>query len=239
VTANNGTAQALGELAVTPRPLSDYRNMFLIDDAELVAGPILDCPAGASPLGAQVRALGGTVVSVDPAYSASREDLVVRARADLDRISEWARANPAQVNWSYIGSLTTAFQHWKTAIDAFEADYHPDGERYVAASLPELPFPDDHFDLTLSSHLLFVYPDFFDFDTHVRWLLELNRVTRGEVRVYPLVDSAARPYPQLADVRAVLAEHGVRTSLHRAACAFNVGGDELLVCRSTPPASRP
>lgn len=222
---------------MTPRPLSDYRNMFLLDDAELVAGPILDCPAGASPFGAQVRALGGTVVSVDPAYSAPREALVTRARADLDRIYEWARANPDQVNWSYIGSPSTAFGHWESAIDEFDADYQLDGDRYVVASLPDLPFPDKHFDLTVSSHLLFVYPEHFDFATHVRWLLELTRVTRGDVRIYPLVDSAGRPYERLPEIRSAVAQHGVRTELRRAACAFNVGGDELLVCRSDQPAA--
>jgi len=41
--------RALGELAITSRPLHDYRNMFLLSDAELVAGPILDCPPARLP----------------------------------------------------------------------------------------------------------------------------------------------------------------------------------------------
>jgi hypothetical protein len=61
------TPRPIGEVVVTPRPPSDYRNMFLLDDG-LLEGPILDCPGGASPFGAQVRARGGIVVSVDPAY---------------------------------------------------------------------------------------------------------------------------------------------------------------------------
>jgi len=82
--------------------------MFLITDADLIAGPILDCPAGASPFGAQVRALGGTVISVDPAYSVSPAEIITA-----------------------------------------------DGEHYIAAALPHLPFPDGYFHLALSSHLLF------------------------------------------------------------------------------------
>lgn len=218
---------------MTPRPLSDYRNMFLLDDAELLTGPILDCPAGASPFGAQVRALGGQVVSVDPAYAAGRAELLDRVRADLIRISEWASANTDQINWSYLGSLDSAFEYWKAAIDEFAADYDPDDGRYVAAALPHLPFPDRHFALTLSSHLLFVYPDLFTFEEHVHGLLELVRVTRGEVRVYPLVDSAARPYPWLTEIRSALARRAVATEIRRASCAFNVGGDDLLVCLPT------
>ena len=61
-------ARLTGAVAVTPRPLAAYRDMFMLTDDDLRAGPILDCPAGASPFGAQVRALGGEVVSVDPAW---------------------------------------------------------------------------------------------------------------------------------------------------------------------------
>jgi len=97
-------ARPIGEIAVTPRPLSDYRNMILLDDQDLVAGPILDCPGGASPFGAQVRARGGTAVSVDPVYDQPRDVLVERARADLDRTEAWMAANPSNFDWSYLGS---------------------------------------------------------------------------------------------------------------------------------------
>lgn len=66
------TRETIGDLVITPRPLSAYRDMFLLIDDDLTAGPILDCPGGASPFGAHVRARGGTVTSVDPAYHWSR-----------------------------------------------------------------------------------------------------------------------------------------------------------------------
>src|SRR3712207_4925074 len=82
-----------GVVAVTPRPLAAYRDMFLLSDDDLLAGPILDCPAGASPFGAQVRVLGGQVVSVDPAY-ASPDDLLARTLADVERVVAWQRSDP-------------------------------------------------------------------------------------------------------------------------------------------------
>ncbi len=227
--------QTLGELAITPRPLNDYRDMFLITDADLIAGPILDCPAGASPFGAQVRARGGTVISVDPAYSTSRAEIIARTRADVVRIAQWLSDYPDQFDWSYLGSVDSTVRKWEAAIEEFAADYRADGERYVAAALPALPFPDGYFRLALSSHLLFCYPEYFDFDSHVSGLLELIRVTYDEVRVFPLVDTAARPYPRLDDVRSVLAGHGVTTEVQVAACAYILGGDRLLVCRSPRP----
>jgi hypothetical protein len=223
-------ARPIGDIAVTPRPLSDYRNMFLLDDQDLVAGPILDCPGGASPFGAQVRARGGTAVSVDPVYDQPRDVLVERARADLDRTEAWMAANPGNFDWSYLGSARAVSRAFEVAAELFAADYAPDGRRYVAAGLPRLPFGDRRFRLALSGFLLFVYPEQLDFDAHVAGLLELVRVAAGEVRVYPLVDTAARPYPRLDEVRAALAGRGVRSELRTANCAWQPGGDRLLAC---------
>ncbi|MBI3876061.1 MAG: SAM-dependent methyltransferase, partial [Verrucomicrobia bacterium] len=47
------------------------------------------------------------------------------------------------------------------------------------------------FDLTLVSYLLFVYEDKFDYEFHRRSLLEIVRVTRGEARLYPIVNFEA------------------------------------------------
>ena len=58
--------------------------------------------------------------------------------------------------------------------------------------LPSLPFPDEHFDLTLVSYLLFVYEDQLDYDFHKQSLLEIMRVTRGEARLYPIVSFEAQ-----------------------------------------------
>jgi hypothetical protein len=223
----------IGALAVTSRPLDAYRDMFLLDGGDLTAGPILDCPAGASPFGAQVRALGGEVVSVDPAYG-DPGGLVATAHADLDRIVAWQRAHPGGFNWSYLGSPDRVRSWWGAAIGEFERDFAVDGERYVAAVLPALPFPDRRFALAVSGFLLFVYPELFDVDGHRDALLELVRVTRGEVRVYPLYDSAGTPYPHLGRLRSALRDQGVRTELRATGCSYSPdAGDDMLVCRRT------
>jgi hypothetical protein len=51
----------------------------------------------------------------------------------------------------------------------------------------------------LSSHLLFTYADRLDEKFHRAALLEMARVCRGQVRVYPLVDQAGRPLPELVE----------------------------------------
>jgi hypothetical protein len=223
-------ALPIGDIVVTPRSLSDYRDMFLLEEGDVLGGPILDCPGGASPFGAQVRARGGTVVSVDPEYHRPRHALVERVRADLERTAAWMDANPGNFDWSYLGSPRAVTRAFELAAELFATDYAPDGRRYVAAGLPHLPFGDRRFRLTLSSHLLFSYPAHLDFDAHVAGLEELVRVTAGEVRVYPLVDTAGRPYPRLEEVRAALADQGVDSEVRAARCAWQPGGDQLLAC---------
>jgi hypothetical protein len=170
------------------------------------------------------------VVSVDPAYRQPPGELVVRVRADLDRTAAWMAANPTNFDWSYLGSPEAVMRAFEVAAELFATDYAPDGRRYVAAALPTLPFGDGWFRLTLSSHLLFVYPDQLDFDWHLASLLELVRVTSGEVRVYPVVDTVGRAYPRLDELRAALDRRAVRSELRTANCAWQPGGDQLLAC---------
>jgi hypothetical protein len=148
------TGPQLGKLIVTPRPLFDYRNMFLLTDEELLAGPILDCPAGASPFAAQVRARGGRAVSVDPIYG-PRAEVEERVAADLAHVHSWLAAGPVGLDWSYLGSADALLRAFEVSADYFLSDYAEGGPHYVAAGLPTLPFADGEFHLTLSSHLLF------------------------------------------------------------------------------------
>ncbi len=231
--AKQVSAQAIGQLIITSRPFSDYQDMFLLTDADLVAGPILDCPGGASPFGAQVRARGGTVVSVDPAYRIPREELSARVSRDLGHSATWTAENAHNFDWDYLGSPDSLRRLFEVSADMFFADYLSDRQRYVAATLPELPFSCAAFRLAVCSHLLFCYPEFLTYDGHLAGLLELIRVA-DELRVYPLVDTCGRPYPKLDELRTALAEHGVRTEIRTAACTYIVGADQLLICRREP-----
>jgi hypothetical protein len=224
----------IGRLVVTPRALADYRDMFVLTDEDLVAGPILDCPGGASPFGAQVRARGGTAVSVDPVYTTGPAELMALVRADIERTYAWAATQDATVNWSYVGSADAMRRAFEVGADLFAMDYDPGSPWYVAAQLPNLPFPDRHFRLALCSHLLFCYPEYLGYAEHLAGLLELMRVTAGEVRVYPLIDTAAATYPRLAELRTDLAARGVETEIRSANCSWQTGGDRFLACRRSP-----
>ncbi|RZS29629.1 hypothetical protein EV193_11932 [Herbihabitans rhizosphaerae] len=226
---SDSSSKPVPRLVVTSRPLPDYRNMFGLTDEEITGGPILDCAAGASPFGAQVRARGGEVVSVDPLYAESHSAITARIRADHDALTGWLKPD-GPTNWDYLGSPGALLRTFEVAADYFLADLAANPAHYVAGALPRLPFPDKHFRLAVTSHLLFTYPHLLDVDDHIAGITELVRVTDGEVRVYPLVDSVSTLYPKLDDVRKALADKGISTEVRQTMATYIPGGDQLLAC---------
>lgn len=144
-----------------------------------------------------------------------------RAMDALDGVTD-------QYRWEYYPDRATLERHRWAALGRFLADY-PTTDRYVAGALPTLPFPDDTFDLTLSAHLLFLYADRFDHAFHVAALQELCRVTRGEVRVFPLVDFGTERYDRLPELCETLRRDGHEPSVESVDFEFQRGADEVLV----------
>ncbi len=70
-------------------------------------------------------------------------------------------------------------------------------ERYVPVTLPSLPFENDAFDVLLSAHFLFMYADQLDVSFHLATLNEFLRVTKEEIRLFPLVDLEGNRSPHL------------------------------------------
>jgi hypothetical protein len=209
------TSAELGEIAVTSRCLGEYRDMFVLSEADLTAGPILDCPGGASSFGAQVRARGGDVVSVDPMYHASAAEILRRSAESRRRIHHYQSDHPDQFHWPYLGSPAANLRCAEVSADLFGIDFAANPGGYVPATLPQLPFPDRRFHLALSGYLLFTYADLLSFDEHVMALRELLRVSE-EVRVFPLIDITGVQHPHLDALRSALEDDGVSVALRRA-----------------------
>jgi hypothetical protein len=219
----------IGEMIVSARPAAEYQAMFDLRDGDL-GGPVLDCPGGAGDFGAAVRAAGGFVTSVDPAYALPRATLLEKARADTLRGNRYVEEHRDLYVWSFFGSVEDHRERRLEALERFAADFEPDGGRYVAAALPRLPFDDRAFALVLSGHLLFTYPGHLSFEDHLAALGELARLSAGEARVFPLLDTELTAYPRLDELRARLAAEGVASEIRRVPYEFQRGADRMLVC---------
>jgi hypothetical protein len=223
--------RGIGEIIVSSRPYDEYLAMFGLSEGEALAGPVLDCPGGAGPFAAEVRARGGEAVSADPAYALPPADIVEQARAGLEHGIRYLDENRDSYLWTFFSSLDDLRRRRGAALEAFAADFAgPDG-RYVTAALPDLPFAGGAFRLALSAYLLFAYPDHLDAAAHERALRELLRVGR-EVRVFPLIDTAYARHPAIDDLRRALARDGADSEVRRVDYEFQRGGNEVLVLRA-------
>lgn len=186
--------------------------MFNLNPADWRGARVLDCPGGPGSLSALLRAEGLNVTAVDPLYALSAEELEQRALADLATSMDKLAGSPV-IRPDF--DLHACRQSHLEALAAFLADRRAHPDRYVAASLPELPFADQSFDLVLCGHLLFSYAPIsagglmaepgLDLAWHRRALAELLRLSRRAVRLYPAhtVERQARRHPY---AEALLAE---------------------------------
>ena len=223
--------RGIGDIIVTARPFDEYVAMFNLTDADLLAGPVLDCPAGASGFAAGARALGADVTAVDPEYVVPHDELVLRARRDTQFGNQYVRDTRDTYAWGFFRDVDDHLARRMAALDAFDADRRAHPDRYVTGSLPHLPFADGAFRLVVSSHLLFVYPDHFSYDDHLRCVREFLRVATDEVRIFPLVDTTTAPWPHLDRLRGDLDADGAASEVRRVSYEFIRRGDEMLVLR--------
>lgn len=179
------------------RSLCEYVRMFALDLEELKGLSVLDCAAGPASFACEAAVFDVSVVACDPHYGASVEELGLINL--LQR--EEALSRQSKVEHLFDEERSAQFVKEKEqALKKFIADYglaaSSSSRRYVKASLPELPFADKSFDFLLSSNFLFLYSDYaeggmlmnsaFDYRFHLQSILEMIRVTRREIRLYPL-----------------------------------------------------
>ncbi|MFB9906907.1 hypothetical protein [Allokutzneria oryzae] len=206
-----GERTTVGPVLISARPYANYLTQFALTDADLLAGPVLDCPGGASDFAAEVRARGGQAVSVDPSYGLEAAELTAAIDAGRERVSTWTRTQPDRYSFDENGVWEHAPVWEATArrfLDDLARDRAEGTGHYRDALLPELPFADDSFALAVSGFLLFTYADQFDNAFHLAAVRELLRVA-AEVRLHPLSDSSGVPYPDLDTLLGILSAEGV------------------------------
>lgn len=222
------------------RSFDEYRRMFRLSDADL-GGRILGCADGPAAFNAAMHRLGRRVVSCDPLYQFHPDEI----RARIDAIRPWLVAAAARdrerFTWEHIGSPEELGRVRMAAMREFLDDLrsarsvpsagsgHAPG-RYVAGSLPRLPFADAAFDLALCSHFLFLYADELPAEFHLSSVLELCRVA-AEVRIFPLVDMKGRPSRHVGPIVAELCRLGLCPTVERVPYEFQRGGNEMLKVR--------
>jgi hypothetical protein len=210
------------------RSLEEYRSMFDLSEHDL-SSAILGCGDGPASFNAEMAALGRRVVSVDPIYSLSRQQIETRVEETYETIISQCKARPDDYVWSYFSDPDALGRHRLRKMRIFLNDFEAgliEG-RYVVGELPRLNFNDHSFDLALCSHLLFLYSRQLSLEFHIEAIKEMSRVA-GEVRIFPLLDLDCKPSIYLEPVTAALRQASFVIEICQVPYEFQRGGDRMM-----------
>lgn len=210
------------------RSLHEYTAMFALSQQDLKKR-ILGCADGPASFNAELTKRGGHVVSVDPIYHFSADEINTRIDETYLEVLKQVRQNKDEFVWSHIPSVDGLANMRMTAMQAFLVDYASGQKegRYIEASLPTLPFDDGEYELVLCSHFLFLYSAHFSRDFHIQSIKELCRVGK-EARIFPLLQLGATPSPHLEGVLAGLSQDGFVVRVEDVPYEFQKGGNQML-----------
>lgn len=210
------------------RNLGEYISMFGLSAADL-NGRILDCGGGPASFNAEMTARGGLVVSCDPIYQFTREQIEARIAEVYPLILREMQLNQHTFVWDTLKSPEHVGETRMAAMRAFLADFDAGKAegRYLNESLPTLPFLDGSFDLALSSHLLFLYSAALSLDFHLAAIREMLRVAR-EARIYPLTQMGGGLSGHIEPVIAALTAEGYQVEKVPTTYEFQKGATEVL-----------
>lgn len=218
----------LDEVVPWGRTLAEYTAMFNLSQTDLNS-KILGCGDGPASFNAEMTELGGSVVSIDPIYQFSAEQIEQRVRATYEPVISQVKQNSSAYVWTNFRDADELGTARLKAMEKFLLDYEfgKVAGRYLARSLPDLEFASDRFDLCVCSHLLFLYSEQLSLDFHLAAIDELLRVA-AEVRIFPVVKLDGERSSYLDVVVAELGDRGWSAQIESVAYEFQKGGNQML-----------
>ena len=210
------------------RSLEEYARMFALSDSDL-SRRILGCGDGPASFNAEWTQRGGHVISFDPIYQYSAAQIEARFEMVYPQMLAELEKNVDDFAWDFIRSPQDLGQRRRKAKELFIEDYQTGAAegRYIAASLPQLPFADNTFDLALSSHFLFLYSQHLTLDFHRQSIPEMLRVAR-EARIFPLLQLGGAPSPYIETITRELRNIQYSVDRCKVDYEFQKGGNEML-----------
>lgn len=221
----------LDQVAPWGRSLEEYRQMFMLSDEELTLR-ILGVGDGPASFNAEMKALNHTVVSIDPIYAFSKEQIKERIEKTFATVISQVKQKPDDFVWNFFTNPERLGCHRLETMQKFLQDFDMGKVqgRYLPQSLPKLCFGDGQFDLAVCSHLLFLYSDQLSPAFHRESIQELCRVSR-EVRIFPLLTLDCRKSPRISPIQSCFRGMGYAIDILHVPYEFQKGGNEMMRIR--------
>jgi len=210
------------------RTLDEYQKMFMLSVEDLQKS-ILGCGDGPASFNAELTSMGGSVVSVDPIYAFSKEQIATRIDEVAQEVMKEIRNKEEDFVWKNITNPDNLYTIRMSAMQHFLEDYENGKEegRYKFEILPSLSFEDRAFDLALSSHFLFLYSEHLDETFHKDAIEEMLRIA-NEVRIFPLVTLEGKYSKHLDGLMGYFKSLGYEVNIVSTPYEFQKGGYKML-----------
>lgn len=212
------------------RNLNEYKLMFRLDNKD-ISSRIAGFGDGPASFNYQATQEGYCITSFDPIYQFTKAQLEKRIGEVRTIVMKQMEENQENYVWNNIKSLNELEQLRMSAMKLFLADYEKGKKekRYIYHELPQkLPYADNHFDIGLSSHFLFLYTA-LGYDFHIQAIMEMLRVCK-EVRIFPILDLDAQNSKLTAEVMTYFKKKS-NVEIWKTEYEFQKGGNQLLVIR--------
>jgi hypothetical protein len=170
------------------RNLDEYKSMFSLTDEELNK-KIISFGDGPASFNSEMTELNRQVISLDPIYQFSKEELTQRIAETKETVLEQIRMNLSNFVWKNTKSIQELEQIRMNAMNKFieDVDLGKLQKRYIHHELPnKTNFEDLSFDLGLSSHFLILYSQ-LGLEFHIKSIAEMLRICK-EIRIFPIVN---------------------------------------------------
>jgi len=222
----------LSEVVPWGRSYDEYILMFSLATADLKEN-ILGCGDGPACFNSILSSKGGSVVSVDPAYSFTTEEIRKRIKETYKEVLDQTRKNKDEFIWENISSVEELGRIRMAAMESFLKDFE-NGKaegRYIVGSLPELPFNNKEFVIALCSHFLFLYSEQLSEKFHLTSIRELCRVAQ-EVRIFPILELGAKKSRHVKPIIERLEKENYHIEIKQVPYQFQKGGNEMIIIKS-------
>ena len=141
------------------RSLQDYTQMFNLSRQDLQKS-IIDCAGGPASFNAEQYQAGNTVISCDPVYQFTVEEIRDRINQTYPLIIQGLETNYHKFVWQDIKSPEDLGKTRMAAMNKFLDDFETglQQQRYRTELLPNLNFADHQFDIALMlSFVVFLF----------------------------------------------------------------------------------
>ncbi|QKQ77487.1 SAM-dependent methyltransferase [Nostoc sp. TCL240-02] len=221
-------AMVLDKVVPFGRSMDEYIKIFNLTDVDLNK-KILGIGDGPASFNAEMTRQGKSVVSVDPLYQFSGDEILQRFNEVVDNIINQVKATSKDWVWGYHKSPDDLRHNRVKVIREFLSDYEngKKSNRYIVDEFPKLKFKDQEFDIALCSHLLFLYSDHLDYNFHLDSVGEMLRIAK-EIRIFPLVTLMWNHSQHLDEIVKHYTSMGYKIDIENVEYELQPGGNKML-----------